>query len=650
VASTGNIRAGGAFVELFADGTKLSAGLAAAAQRVQQWGAQIARAGATLAAPLLGVANALTGAAWAAATSAVREFAGQMVTSSSDFEVARISLDALLGSAEAGGKIFDDLKRFALVTPFSFGGALEFSRRLSVVGYEAEELIPVMTKLGDVVAIATGGGTEHMQTMVMALSKMRSMSVTHARELNQVANLGIPIWKRLAEHVGVAEDKIRDAVRAGQVSGAEGAAALLSLADDSRFKDGMARVQGTFKILYSNLQDLFEQLAVEVGKPLFDGLKDGFRSVNEFLQSGTGKEWAARLREGIAAAVQGFAQVAAFVARYHAEILMAVAGTAALGAGLMAAGTAVSMIGTAAAVLAPALGLVVGHVGWLVGTGMGRLVLALRGASAAWGLFHSEGVAATGEIREAWAGVGSSVAASWAAVVESVRAGDLEHAFKVAALTLELEWVRLVDALKATWTSLGFHILKTIDAVIADPNFVAWSVAAGVAAGGAAGARVGTAFGMPVTGAVLGGAAGGATAGVGSDVLRRAPGFAGPAPAAAVNPEEARLRRMLEAMIREGPFLRELAADSKAIEAAGKEARKGRRAGDLLRMPKELAEAVESAGRSMSTMTAGAFDASRASLRFAGQDRESPEAKELKKVNKKLDDLGRTAGRVVEAD
>jgi tape measure domain-containing protein len=250
-----------------------------------------------------GIGTALVSMALSTLTQEVKAFAGQMITASSDFEQFRISLDNLYGSVEAGGAAFEEFKKFALLTPFDLKGIVTGARQLRVAKVAAEDVIPVLQRLGDMASVG-GGDTETMKTFINVAVKLKSMATAHSREINQIALRGIPLWDHLAKQIGVSELKMRDFVKQGKLCGEEAFKGLMTMADSPTFKNGMARVQGTFQILRSNLHDLFEQLAVQIGEPVFESLKRTITSVNNFLMSDEGKKWGERLKRGLAASVQ----------------------------------------------------------------------------------------------------------------------------------------------------------------------------------------------------------------------------------------------------------------------------------------------------------------------------------------------------------
>src|SRR5690349_12664723 len=69
-----------------------------------------------------------------------------------DFQQTRIAFSGILGSAEEADKRLRELQQFAAGTPFEFAGLAESAQQLLAVGFTADDIIPTMTKLGNVAA------------------------------------------------------------------------------------------------------------------------------------------------------------------------------------------------------------------------------------------------------------------------------------------------------------------------------------------------------------------------------------------------------------------------------------------------------------------------------------------------------------------
>jgi hypothetical protein len=162
-----------------------------------------------LASKALGVAKQITIAFGAMAVAAT----GFAVKGAADFEQTRIGLENMLGSADQARSLLQDISTFAAQTPFEFPELAKSTRMLIAFGFSATDGYKAMQTLGDVSA-AVGANLEDLSYLYGTL---RAQGRAYTVDIKQFATRGIPIYKYLAEVLGVAEDKVMGLVEAGKV-------------------------------------------------------------------------------------------------------------------------------------------------------------------------------------------------------------------------------------------------------------------------------------------------------------------------------------------------------------------------------------------------------------------------------------------------
>jgi len=221
------------------------------------------------------------------------------VKTAASFEQADIAFETLLGSGEAAKKMFDDLKEFAAKTPFEIPGLLDATKRLLAYGFAAQEVIPMLTSVGDAAA-GLGLGTDGLNRIIVALGQMRAKGAVQAEEMRQLAEAGIPAWDALAKKLGVTIPEAMKLVEERAVDSGTAIAAVTGMMDE-RFGGMMLRQATTLSGLWSNLKDVFsiklgegfqanaeplkdvlEEL-IDVSGPLVDSLMPAFVAVLEEL-------------------------------------------------------------------------------------------------------------------------------------------------------------------------------------------------------------------------------------------------------------------------------------------------------------------------------------------------------------------------------
>lgn len=186
-------------------------------------------------------------------------------------EQADIAFTTMLGSGEAAQAMLDKLQAFAAKTPFEFPDLVRASQRLMAMGFQATEVIPTLTAIGDAVA-ALGGTAETVNRVTTALGQMQAKGKTSAEEMMQLTEAGIPAWQMLADKIGVSIPEAMKMVTKGSVDAKTAISAVVD-GIDARFGGMMEKQSTTFNGLLSNLRDVFSQLSGSVMAPFFDKMK-----------------------------------------------------------------------------------------------------------------------------------------------------------------------------------------------------------------------------------------------------------------------------------------------------------------------------------------------------------------------------------------
>ena len=195
------------------------------------------------------VTTPLLAAATAAGTYALR--------TASAAETTEISFTTMLGSEERALAMMDELAEFAASTPFELSGLQDATRQLLAYGFSAEEIIPMLTDVGDATA-ALGTGQAGIESVTRALGQMQTRGKVSAEEMLQLTEAGIPAWEYLARAIGTDTASAMEKVSDGSVSASKGISAITSgMRED--FGGMMVEQSRTVEGLMSNLSDAIEQ-------------------------------------------------------------------------------------------------------------------------------------------------------------------------------------------------------------------------------------------------------------------------------------------------------------------------------------------------------------------------------------------------------
>lgn len=262
-----------------------------------------------------------------------------------------IAFQTMLKSAEAGTQMLRDLQQFAAETPFDVPGVVSAGQQLMAFGFKAEEIIPMLTNLGDA-ASGLGLGTEGVSRLAYALGQMQTSGKLNAQDMMQLTSAGISAWDMLAQAAGKTVAEMKDLRSKGAIDSKAAVQTIVAGMND-QFGGMMAKTSDEVSGLLANIEETAGNTSAAVGKYLTEAfnikgiLKDVSDRLGEFqqkMQTATeqGKSLGDVIKEcvpaPVIAVIGAFAAVLAVVSVAAVATLGAVLG---LSAGIVAAGAAI---------------------------------------------------------------------------------------------------------------------------------------------------------------------------------------------------------------------------------------------------------------------------------------------------------------------
>lgn len=262
-----------------------------------------------------------------------------------------IAFQTMLKSAEAGTQMLRDLQQFAAETPFDVPGVVSAGQQLMAFGFKVEEIIPMLTNLGDA-ASGLGLGTEGVSRLAYALGQMQTSGKLNAQDMMQLTSAGISAWDMLAQAAGKTVAEMKDLCSKGAIDSKAAVQTIVAGMND-QFGGMMAKTSDEVAGLLANIEETAGNTSAAVGKYLTEAfnikgiLKDVSDRLGEFqqkMQTATeqGKSMGDVIKECVPAPV--IAAIGAFAA---VLAVVSVAAVAALGAVL---GLTASMVAIGAAI------------------------------------------------------------------------------------------------------------------------------------------------------------------------------------------------------------------------------------------------------------------------------------------------------------
>ena len=214
-----------------------------------------------------------------------------LVRVSSEFELQRTTLRAILQDVNGADRIFEQIKSLAVVSPFSFRELVTYTKQLSAYSVPIGELYETTKMLADVSA-GLGVG---MDRLVLAYGQVRSAAFLRGQEVRQFTEAGIPILDELAKQFGEIEGRlvsvgeVFDKISARQVPFEMVAKVFEDMTSAGGKFYQMQEIQAeTLKGKLSNLTDAYEIMFSEIGEKMSPAMKsavDWLRSLAENYES-----------------------------------------------------------------------------------------------------------------------------------------------------------------------------------------------------------------------------------------------------------------------------------------------------------------------------------------------------------------------------
>jgi hypothetical protein len=200
-------------------------------------------------------------------------------------EANSLAFEHFAGSAKASKAMVQDLWTIASKTPFSFQDITTGARRLLAFGFNVQETTGLLKTMGDTLSY-TGGSTDEVLRLAKALGDIRAKGRLMQQEMNQLANIGIPIREVLAKGgLELTQKQLMNIGKAGIP--AEDAINAIKAGLDNMFGGGAERYLETFNGQWQRLKDNISRAAGSAtggtSGGIFQWLKDGMKFLNDSM-------------------------------------------------------------------------------------------------------------------------------------------------------------------------------------------------------------------------------------------------------------------------------------------------------------------------------------------------------------------------------
>jgi len=225
---------------------------------------------------------ALGGVAIAASVASLGRAA---IKAASDYEVLRVAFTTFIGNATLAEQKIKALRQFAAETPFTVDEVFKASRTLLGYGVAANELIPIIKRLGDV----AGGTGAPLERIALVFGQVRAAGRLYGQDLLQLINAGFNPLQEISRTTGKSFGQLKDEMRKGLVTFEQvNQAFITATSEGGKFFNLTNALANTTQGRLARLKEEWSELLRVVGEgllPAFNALVSGGRSFIEFLRN-----------------------------------------------------------------------------------------------------------------------------------------------------------------------------------------------------------------------------------------------------------------------------------------------------------------------------------------------------------------------------
>jgi hypothetical protein len=446
MATASGIRAGRAFVELFADDSKLVRGLNAAKKRLQAFGSSVRAIGARMFAAGAVVAGPLSLA----------------VKAASDMEETMNKFNVVFGNNADAMKAWGD----------EFAGQIGRSKKqiADFLAGTQDLLVPIGFEAG-----AAREMSQQLTGLAIDLASFNNMADADVlRDLHAALTGSGEVMKKygvLVNEAAVKQELLNQGIDKNSASEQQKVLARLAiiLRGTTAAQGDAARSAGSFANQMKALKAKVDDAAVEIGTallpvvtPLVTKLASAVQIVADWIKQNSGL-------------IVSIAKIAAVVAGAGLAFILIGTAVSGFGATFGAIATVITTVGSAIGLVGSMIGALLSPIG-LVIAGVAGLATYLLTSTQAGG-------EALSWLGNRFTALKETALAAWKGIGDALAAGDLGLAAKILWLTLKMEWQKGVNALNQVWVKVKEFFLATWTEAVFGAAAIATNAWAGLQAG-----------------------------------------------------------------------------------------------------------------------------------------------------------------------
>ena len=212
------------------------------------------------------LAFAAVGAGIAKLTEGLGKLAVESLQAYGEVEKLKTGLSVVFGSDTEANTMFEGIKEYSLESPFGVEQTTEMATLLKQSGIYGTELLDTMKMIGD----TAGGNEEKFRRIANNYAQIASIGKASMLDMRQFAYAGIPIYKKVAEELGVSQSVLRQMISDGEVTNEVIEKVFKTMTSEGgEFYKAVERGAETLNARLVNLKDSMNMAKAGIGERLF---------------------------------------------------------------------------------------------------------------------------------------------------------------------------------------------------------------------------------------------------------------------------------------------------------------------------------------------------------------------------------------------
>ena len=222
---------------------------------------------------------------------AVTSLGRAAINAAKDYEVLRVAFTTFIGNVSLAEVKIKQLRQFAAETPFTVDEVFKASRTLLGYGVAANELIPIIKRLGDV----AGGTGAPLERIALVFGQVRAAGRLYGQDLLQLINAGFNPLQEISRTTGKSFGQLKDEMRKGLVTFDDvNNAFITATSEGGKFFNLTNALANTTQGRLARLSESWTELLRIIGDgllPTFNNLVEGtskvltaFKELPEFIE------------------------------------------------------------------------------------------------------------------------------------------------------------------------------------------------------------------------------------------------------------------------------------------------------------------------------------------------------------------------------